>query len=388
MEFRLSRDEEYAAVRQLWGQAFGEEEPWTSWYFSQHYQADKTWVGVENGKVLAQAHLLPHRLMLRGKWRTVVYFVGVCVEESLRGTGIGRQLMASALVELRRTGVEISILQPRWPDFYRKLGWNYGYSRRKYSMPVNEARRLLPDPMPVMGWSVVEYDIETLSALYRSFTVHRHAYAMRERQDWEKLLADHRGENGRVGVVSCGGIPLGYGLYKVLEDMLWVRELVCPDVRAVDAALKFMINQTEKDGVETLEWDDPAGDSGSVLYAVSQSEPFLMGRVTDIRTVLAELPYPDDLLAEIDLTVADTLSPWNNGSFRWSIRQGKGVLTAKTFVGHSGLSLDIGTLSQLIFGEQPVWEILKRGNAGIDREEGKILERIFPLCRNFISEYF
>ena len=103
MKFRLSRETEYAAIRRLWDQAFGSEEPWTSWYFSQHYRPDRTWVGVDQGKIVAQAHLLPHRLMLRGALRKAVYFVGVCVEEKLRGTGIGRE-MAARRARLKKEG--------------------------------------------------------------------------------------------------------------------------------------------------------------------------------------------------------------------------------------------------------------------------------------------
>ena len=42
----------------------------------------------------------------------------------------------------------------------------------------------------------------------------------------------------------------------------------------------------------------------------------------------------------------------------------------------------------MIFGEVPVSEILGAGTAGINHEEIKVLERIFPVCRNYISEYF
>ena len=50
MEYRLCRDEEFPAIRQLWVQCFGDEEPWTSWYFSHHYKAEHTWVGLKAGK--------------------------------------------------------------------------------------------------------------------------------------------------------------------------------------------------------------------------------------------------------------------------------------------------------------------------------------------------
>jgi len=193
MEFRLSREEEYAVVRRLWGQCFGDEEPWTSWYFSRHYRADQTWVGVQDGTVVAQAHLLPHRLMLRGAWRNAVYFVGVCVEETLRGTGIGRELQTTALAELKRTGVGLSILQPRWPAFYRKLGWDYCYSRQIYKMPTAGVKLLLPEVPPATRWIPDKAEIGELAALYESFVQARHGYALRERHDGEKLLADHCG---------------------------------------------------------------------------------------------------------------------------------------------------------------------------------------------------
>ena len=50
--------------------------------------------------------------------------------------------------------------------------------------------------------------------------------------------------------------------------------------------------------------------------------------------------------------------------------------------------MDIGTFSQLIFGEYSVSEILGAGAAGINPEEMEVLERIFPVRRNYISEYF
>lgn len=389
MEFRLSRIDEYAAMRRLWRQAFGEEEPWTGWYFSKHYQADQTWVGVDDGKVVAQAHLLPYRLMLRGSWHEAVYFVGVCVEEKLRGAGIGRDLMASALAELKRTGTGISILQPRWPDFYRKLGWNYCYSRQRYNLPAAEADLLLPEVVQSIGWTPDEQAWEPLSALYECFVRLRHGYALRGRKDWENLLSDHRSEGGYVGIVSHNGIPDGYVLYNTFGNALHIREMVWRDAWMVDAAWKCMIGQEGPAGAKTLEWDDPSGDSGSVLYSGSHSEPFLMGRVTDIQSVLAALKYPAGLSAEMNLTIYDSLAPWNCGSFRWSIRQGKGALSPVPFAESAGPALGIGVMSQLIFGERPVRDILAAGNGSAYREEDvKILEQLFPACRNYISEYF
>ena len=389
MKFRLGREEEYTAIRRLWDQAFGSEEPWTSWYFSQHYRPERTWVGVEQGKIVAQAHLLPHRLMLRGALRRSVYFVGVCVEEKLRGTGIGRDLMGSALAELQRTGVGFSILQPRWPEFYRKLGWDYGYSRQRYELPLPEVRRRLPADRPKLDWRADERDCTVLMELYDSFVAGRHGYAARVQTDWKKLLADHRGEGGRVGVLYRAGQPVLYVLYQRLDHILRVRELVWRDPQWVDAVWEPLLAWGEMCGADTLTWDDPAGEPVSGLFPDSRREPFLMGRLTNLQTVLATIAYPTEVAADLNLRVEDPLAPWHQETFRWTIRQGKGILRSAPADDGPRLSLSIGALSQLVFGEYPARQILASGGAGNCREEDAVLlERIFPSCRNFISEYF
>ena len=389
MEFRLSREDEYSAVRKLWGQAFGEEEPWTSWYFAHHYRADLTWVGVEAGKVVAQAHLLPHRLRVRNCWLDTVYFVGVCVEENLRGTGIGRAVMASALAELNRTGFSVSILQPRWPEFYRKLGWDYCYSRQRYSSTLTEAKRLLPTALTPYHWTPDEEMRAPIVALYEDFVKMRHGYALRAAKDWDILLADHRGEGGCVGVVSREGSPVGYVLYHSLGSLLHVREMVWCEPGIMDVAWSFLAEQVQSEGVETIEWDDPSCDQGSVLYAGSRSEPFLMGRVADLPSALETIAYPLEVSVEIDLTVTDELAPWNQGSYHWSVQKGQGRLSPLQSAASAGLSLGIAVISQLIFGERSVCEILAAGKgSGLREEEIALLEQIFPACHNFISEYF
>jgi predicted acetyltransferase len=157
----------------------------------------------------------------------------------------------------------------------------------------------------------------------------------------------------------------------------------------VDAALKFMIAQGAKVGTQTLEWEDPSGDPASTLFSGSRSEPFLMGRVTDICAVLEGLEYPAGLSAEMDLTVLDSLAPWNNGSFHWRIHQGKGSLFPVPAAAAPTLPIGMGTLSRLIFGERPAREILAAGiGERCFEAEIETLEQIFPACRNFISEYF
>ena len=389
MEFRLCRDAEYTAVRQLWGQCFGEEEPWTSWYFSMHYQAAQTWVGLDAGTVVAQTHLLPHRLRLRGNWRDAVYIVGVCVDETRRNQGIGREILATALAQLRCKGVGISILQPRWPIFYQKLGWDYCYSRQAFRLPVEAAKLLLSEIPADLTWLPDTREINVLAGLYENFVRPRHGYALRTEKDWESLTADHFGAGGRAGLLFRQEIPCGYALYSSIESCLNVRELVWSEAADSDMFWKYLIDEARLSGDENIEWMDPSEDQGSPLSPGAPSEGFLMGRLTDVAVVLEAINYPVNLTADLELVVNDPLAPWNDGRFHWSIRGGQAQFVSSESIRDPDLEIGIGTLSQLVFGQHPARQIVSAESGGGCREEViELLTQIFPARRNFISEFF
>ncbi len=398
MEYRFGRENEFAAIRRLWGQCFGDEEPWTSWYFSHHYKAQQTWVGIDSGEVVAQAHLLPHRLFLRGAWRETAYFVGVCVEERLRGRGIGREVMATALAELRRTGIGISVLQPRWPNFYRQLGWDFCYSRQKYYLPMAVARLLLPETPAEISWDPDCFRLDTFAELYEAFMQGRHGYAKRDESAWRLLLADHRGDGGKTGVVFWAGQACAYVFYKAVGEILYIREMAWTGSRQVDSTLKCLLGEAEALGATQLEWDDPAGELVSVLFEDSRNEPFLMGRLSNIQTTLETMDYPPELSINLALELTDPLLESNQGRFLWQIDRGKSQLVRQAdqsnalingSVKAESISIDIAGISQLYFGQKSARDIMAE-KTGISLDNGNLatLEKIFPVCRNYISEYF
>lgn len=386
MNFRLCRESDFGPLKKLWVQCFGDEEPWTSWFFSEHYQANRTWVGEMDGVVAAQAHLLPHRLRLRGRWHDAAFFVGVCVDERLRGQGFGRELMSTAQEELRRNGFSINILQPRWPDFYRRLGWDFCYDRQVYRVPLSVASLLLAEPPP--GTVCMEGEYAALASVYETFTKPRHGYAGRSKADWEALLKDHRGEGGGVAIVSKNGTPCGYALYNTTRGMLYIRELVWTEAHATDALLKHLTERGLAAGAENLEWLDPAGDPVSVLSSVSEPEPFLMGRIHDLQGWAANVEYPRNLSADLKIRVSDPIAAWNNGLFRWRIHGGKGCMLPIEAMDEPDLDMDIGRLSQLFFGYAGLNRPSPSTDFATSEVAAELLAELFPSCRNFISEYF
>ena len=88
------------------------------------------------------------------------------------------------------------------------------------------------------------------------------------------------------------------------------------------------------------------------------------------------------------MEVHDPLAPWNEGRFRWQIRQGKASWAADSAVVEPDMILSVALLSQLYFGQRPAGELVAAAGLRLGERERDLLTAVFPAGRNFISEYF
>jgi predicted acetyltransferase len=170
------------------------------------------------------------------------------------------------------------------------------------------------------------------------------------------------------------------------------------DHEKVDTTLKYLLVQAETMGTTQFEWDDPSGEPVSVLSMGSNNEPFLMGRLSNVQAVLEAMEYPPELSVNLAVQLSDPLMEANQGRFLWQISQGKSRLVRQgnppddpitDSLKSELISIDIATFSRVYFGQKSVREIVAEKNAtSMDQEKLAIMERIFPVCRNYISEYF
>ncbi len=71
---------------------------------------------------------------------------GVVVDPEYRGRGAATLLMRSVLVRCRELGLVVSALYPASVPVYRKVGYEFGGGRHRYSFLADEVRRLGPGP--------------------------------------------------------------------------------------------------------------------------------------------------------------------------------------------------------------------------------------------------
>ena len=109
--------------------------------------------GEENGKLIAGAVFT--RLTYENDHRTVFILSPMAVTTERQGEGIGQDLLRRALVELRKSGVDIAMTYGD-PAFYGKVGF----------IPISE--NIAPPPLPLSqpeGWIGQSLTGETFTPL-------------------------------------------------------------------------------------------------------------------------------------------------------------------------------------------------------------------------------
>lgn len=388
--FRTAEPSETGVLRTMWEEAFGDEQPWTDWFFASHHRVKNVWVGVNAGVLVAQAHLLPYVLHVRGKSLPVCYFVGVCVSESLRGKGFGKKLMHSAMQELKRQGFAAGILQPRFPAFYQALGWEYFYRRRVH-------RLALPQQTPLTEktdrtkpeQATIGPDIPSMAAIYDAFTRNLHAYAIRDRLHWEQMLAGHAGDEGRVVILRNGETPKAYAMYHLRFGSLTAEEIGYVDSAGQAAVLEYLMTEAQHAGAEWMEWTDPADapDDFSQL-STQRLEPILMVRLSDPMTALQRAVAPGGS-GRILLEVTDAANKGPLSHTEITFQNVAIYQTPAASKDNADVCLDTSALAQLLFGYYSVADLMaQRRMLVTDVLAGALLSRVFPVQQNYLGDYF
>ena len=115
-----------AQTRELWEKTFQDPKEFTDLYFSKVYKPDTNHTVQIARKVAAALQAIPFGFRYMGADTYTAYISGVAVESSLRGQGIGRNLMKQAHYSIARRGVPFAMLIPadeKVGEWYEKQGY-------------------------------------------------------------------------------------------------------------------------------------------------------------------------------------------------------------------------------------------------------------------------
>ena len=391
MDFRMLDENWRADVMALWDYCFEKkEDSFFQWYFSHYCQMSQVIGAVQNDRLLAMAHLNPYKIALRGKTIQTDYFVGVATSPEARGKGLFLPLLQHALGVLREQGRGLTLLMPSAAAFYRPYGFAYCYHQWKIQCQLSELAPLTSGKASLSWKKGSVDDWQAFSQVYGKAMEYRHAYVCRSEINWLSMLEALFAEGGYAFfAVNPAGEPVAYVCFEIQADTLQVVECLACDLPAQRACLAFLHQHRSQAGqvvfglpVDDLLYEQIPNSS----YSISLN-PFMMGRIVDVHQALKQcLPENADPGINFTLAVSDTVAPWNDGC--WRVSYDAGLTIEKVQAKMPEAKITIAALAQLCFGRFNTTQLAAKGEIEGCPETLRLLDRLLPVCCNYINEYY
>jgi predicted acetyltransferase len=347
----------------------------------------------DDGTLVSSCKLYTLEAWVRGEYRALGGLGAVATPPEHRGQGYARESCRQALEAYREEGVGLVALWPVSIPLYRDMGWAVANDYYRIDLPPDA----LPSHDGTGEFRPLEADdwqrLRRVETAYGEGT----GLSLRRSEAWwrERTLADWDGG----GTPYCYGYErdgdlAGYVIYTVEDDEL--RTLAVQDYAHVDedahrAVLDFLGRHGTK--IERVRLRRAADtdllarvpDPDRVECRVKAGP---MVRLSDVG-FLEEIDWPDRDVA-FRMAVTDTLVTPNDGQFRVRIENGSATVESLERPNDEpAVSVDVGTLSQLVVGTRGVASAQRLGGLVVrDGEIRDALAAIFrprPVC---LREFF
>lgn len=319
---------------------------------------------------------------------------GVVAPLEARRQGKTRLLVQQVLAAMRERHTSIStITTPFSYPFYRRLGWEYAFSRLRHTFPpeilLGAPKR--PGSLRHFRWNpetgAVPLDLAVIYELALKPTYQ--GYARRSIRQWATrvtgTLTDTYIWDGPQG-------PSGYMVVAVMPDHIGIKELVAVDDDSFLGLLRTMgslDSQTDK-----IVWDalpDHAIDRWTAEpdRVTTSVIPQGMLRIVDVKQALEQRPYPASLTGALTVQVADDLCDWNNKTWLLEFRQGHLEVVQRSENDAGTAHMDIRTLALVFAGTFTATDAMRYHSAQLSPEQARLLDRAFASqTRPLLLEWF
>ncbi|MBQ4145176.1 MAG: GNAT family N-acetyltransferase [Clostridia bacterium] len=297
---RLAEENDFYFLKHTWKVCFDDPDSFIDWNFERNFSFSNTIVADFKNTPASNMQLMPHKIKLRNLEYDVNYVSGVATLPECRNKGLVRELFSYAFPLMKKRCQPISLLVPFNYQFYEKFGYKQCYEK------VFRYAEILPDNDYITEDNFSGNIINTLDLIYRNEMKSKTGYAIRTREDWQRILED-------LLIISKGKIYLS------------------PDKTGY-----ALITSRNEGGYEIHEML-----GGCDIPHTQEKKPFAMARIIDAKRVLSDLAK--DFKGELCIKIVDDNIMENNKILKVSNAD---VTETNAF----DFEMDIMTLCQLIFG--------------------------------------
>jgi predicted acetyltransferase len=309
----------------------------------------------DNGRVVGGLALLPLGQYFGGRSVPMTGIAAVAIAPEDRGTRAAAILMTETVRELHAKGVAISTLYPATFGTYRRAGYELAGVSCHAEIPCRAIRGGDAD---ARMRALDDADKDIVRPVYDDWVRSHNGPIDRSDMFWWRLQHELGQEQRRAygvfvdeqltGYVYCQPRP-GSGHHQNIV----VSDIVAADAAAVRRLLGFFAR--ERYQRHLLQWR--CGPADPFVLALQDVGCHVwnegwMTRIVDVPAALSSRGYPSGLNAELLLDVADDVVPENEGAWRLTVSDGRGVV--ERAAGGEGntprVTVDIRGLAQLYTG--------------------------------------
>ena len=355
MGIRLVKKEEYPRVLQLMTYCF----PWLNEVkdnakdLLEKYIPQDAILGYydESNLLTAMLFIIPFDIYIYGSSFGMGGIATVSSMPEGRHGGRVAELLRASLKIMKERGEFVSMLGPFSYEFYRKYGWELGFERINYTIPIENLSNFSKKIGHIRPFKDEELDI--LDAIYTEYAKQHNCCAIRNRVLWtDFVLRDTYGRDyPRYAYIWSNdeSKARGYIVYTIKEGRMNIYEMVYLDQEAKEGLLWFIFAHQAQ--VREVSWST-APDERLHLDLPNprikmEISPWMMFRVVDVKEALLKRRYERDINARFSISISDTNAEWNNRSFSIEIKDGNINLNECE---STELSCSIQTFSQIFIG--------------------------------------
>lgn len=258
------------------------------------------------------------------------------------------RLMRKSLLRMKEKGQTLALLYPYSIPLYRRFGWEIVSSKITYRIMDRQipANRTAEGKVQRVDWENGDF-----MKLHEQFAKQTHGCLYRNSLAWDEYWRWTEDSTQVAIYYNEENHPLGYLVYLLKEDIMYIKEMVSLNRRAQaglwayihahDSMIDEVRGNTYSNEPMAFDLDDSA--------IKETIRPYIMGRIIDIPNFLTHYSCkPNKEKITIAFAISDELLAWNNQTFKVVFQDGKCHLTKES--ADYQLSMTINSLSTLLLG--------------------------------------
>jgi predicted acetyltransferase len=235
----------------------------------------------DEDKLISQFAVYPLKMNILNQTYEIGFITSVSTYPEYTGEGIMSRLMKKSLLRMKEKGQSLALLYPYSIPLYRKFGWEIISSKISYQI----MDRQIPANRTAEGKvQRVDWENEDFMKLHTQFAKQTHGCLYRNSLAWDEYWRWTEDSTQVAIYYSKGNQPLGYLVYLLKEDIMYIKEMIFLNREAKDGLWGYIhAHDSMIDEVRGSTYsNEPMAfdlDDSAIKETI---RPYIMGRIIDV----------------------------------------------------------------------------------------------------------